>query len=425
MSKKGAQTFIIVSFLCLLVSSCQKISEETIGQESQILKVKARSAENTQIEYPLYLYAFDKEGTCSASQTVQQAGDTIGLKLTSGEYRIVAIAGVKGGYVLPQKVHALEEIVLQSTQGATTPMMMGKADVKVGNKPTSLNITLSYAVSSISVALNGIPNDVSGVQFTLSPMYGSVTMNGEYGQEAKKIEIPCQMATDSIWRANTIYTFPGSGNETVFSILLTSKDGKQATYAYTYKGKPEANRPFNISGNYSGGVMVGSDFIIDGWDTSNDVELDYGTSPTQGNTSDNNSNTDETIEVGSIWNNGIVVKAEGREVLLMSTDQWYATTSEVEGILQDYNAEGTGWYVPTYEEAQLLKTVFNGSERQKLNDRILAYNADWSEIDGEERYLCDKIGVFYSFTFTEDRPISKAGVKRAYYIRLLKRLNFN
>lgn len=421
MSKKGAQTFIIVSFLCLLVSSCQKISEETLGQEPQILKVKARSAENTQIKYPLYLYAFDKEGTCSASQTVQQAGDTIGLKLTSGEYRIVAIAGVKGGYVLPQKVHALEEIVLQSTQGATTPMMMGKADVKVDNKPISLNITLSYAVSSISIALNGIPNDVSGVQFTLSPMYGSVTMNGEYGQEAKKIEIPCQMATDSIWRANTIYTFPGSGNETVFSILLTSKDGKQATYAYTYKGKPEANHPFNISGNYSGGVMVGSDFIIDGWDTSIDVEFDFGTSPTQGNTSDNNSNTDETIEVGSIWNNGIVVETNEEGVLLMSLEEWGCYAGDLAEFLEEYSTNG--WLLPNETQARTLNATFQNEALDTLNELLEA--EAYTPINIDKRYLYDQDGEVYAFGFKSSSKFQEAGTQTKYRVRLVKIISSN
>ena len=202
-------------------SSCQTIDEEP-ALNKQIVKVKARSSGNSQINYPLYLYAFDEEGSCSASQTINQPNDSIKLTLPAGNYRVVAISDISGGYQLPENPNALDDISIISNNGALTPMMMGKADITIGENDTSLNITMSYMVTAISVALKGIPTDVTNVTLSLSPMYKAISMYGEYTENSHRLEIPCKLNTSNIWYANSIYTFPGGGKETIFSILLTS-----------------------------------------------------------------------------------------------------------------------------------------------------------------------------------------------------------
>ena len=201
-------------------SSCQTIDEEP-ALDKQIVKVKARSSGNSQINYPLYLYAFDEEGSCSASQTINQPNDSIKLTLPAGNYRVVAISDISGGYQLPENPNALDDISIISNNGALTPMMMGKADITIGENDTSLNITMSYMVTAISVALKGIPTDVTNVSLSLSPMYKAISMYGEYTENSHRLEIPCKLNTSNIWYANSIYTFPGGGKETIFSILLT------------------------------------------------------------------------------------------------------------------------------------------------------------------------------------------------------------
>lgn len=78
------------------------------------------------------------------------------------------------------------------------------------------------------------------------------------------------------------------------------------------------------------------------------------------------------------------------------------------------------WRLPTYEEAQLLRNSFSDTNRLALNERIANYDAELVGIDGEERYLCDKSGVYYSFIFAGGTSITKAGSVRAYYTRLVK-----
>ena len=131
-------------------------------------------------------------------------------------------------------------------------------------------------------------------------------------------------------------------------------------------------------------------------------------------------------EVGSIWNGTIVadiIEADGfgADLLLMSLDEWDATVSDVEDVEDGYTVNDiSGWRLPTFEEAKLLQSSFSGDNRLNLNELITEYDETLYGIDGEERYLCEKSGVYYTFIFAGGRVISKAGTKKSYYVRLVK-----
>ena len=412
--------------IIFLFSSCQKIAEEETEHEPlQTLHIQTRSAENTEIKYPIHLYAFDKQGYYVTSQTINNKEEEIQLSLAKGEYQIIALGGLSDGYSLPEKPNLSDWLKLKSINGASTPLMTGKADIEINNQKTTLNITLSYIVTAISVTLKGLPSDVSSVKLALSPMYPFFGLHGEYGGEPYKLEIPCLLDSENIWSSNRIYAFPGYSTETTISITIKKKDRSEETYAYTYSGAPQANRPFNISGDYTGNVTIGGSFILKSWEEDTNVEFTFGTSTSDKGDTEQKDETNPTPtppdsnmspQTGEIWNNAIVVKTDGNNVLLLSLEEWYVTTTEAEEILQDKEA----WHLPTYEEALLLRSTFNNENRTILNEKIKEYNQTLREIDGEERYLCNKEGTLYSFIFDEGTTISKAGNKRSYYMRLLK-----
>ena len=245
-----------IATLLLFLTSCQKGFEEEEENlaVSKSLKIETRSADKTPISYPLYLYAFNEEGNCAAQQTIESESQSISLELTSGKFHILAISGCSEEYALPNKPKITDKIHIENSQGAKSPMMIGKADITIGEKNASLNITLSYAVTAISANLKGLPSDIASVSLVLSPVYSSMNMSGEYKDGDTQIVIPCSLDTENIWSAYNIYAFPGSANKTVLSILTTKKDGTEVTYAYTYDGQPQANRAFNVNGNYNGGI---------------------------------------------------------------------------------------------------------------------------------------------------------------------------
>ena len=417
--------WLSMTAICLHFFSCQVMEEiDTSFQgEGALLKIKTRSSESVSVPYPLYLYAFDVDGRCNASQMVVSENDRIELVLPVGNYRIVAVAGNSDKYRMPEEPSADEVISLVGV--ADVPLMMGDDSIEInGEENVSMEITLSYVMAGVNVSLKNIPSDVSAVSFSLSPLYSSISFAGEYGGVSMKAGGFCFLSDGDVWKSDTFYVFPGSASETLFTVVLEKKDGARNKYEYRYSGRPEAGRFFNLNGNYCDGISVSGSVIGGTWNGSDDVSFDFGMfgQPDNGN---DGANPMQLPEVGTIWNGAIVAdvieNSTGAEVLLLSLEEWDATTAQVEDITEGYSVNGiTGWRLPSYEEAQMLRNRFCGEARLSLNTLIAEYDEDLYGLDGEERYLCDKVGEFYSFVFSTGKSISKAGTQRSYYVRLVK-----
>ena len=429
------QTALII-LSCITIVSCQQLPEDndsTNSDVAQTLTVKVRSSEEAEIDYPLYLYAFNKSGKLTASQTIDEEGKDMALTLSEGDFQVVAVAGVCDDYELPENPSLEDAIVLSNDKGAETPLMIGKADIGVSrNAGTTAEIALTYVVAQLNVKLKNVPTDISTVQLSISPLHSSLSMGGEFGGDAQKIKVDCSLNEDGTWTAQPTYIFPGSGEETTFSVYFKKEDGTEFTYGYTYQGTPEANHPFNITGSFADGIIVGGSFEITGWEEAINVEFTFGANvvPDEEETESEEPEIDlsNVPEVGSIWNGTIVADIgeadeNGVNLLLMSLDEWEATTSDISGITDGYSVnELTGWRLPTHEEAALLRARFSGTGRLELNELIEEYDPDlYGLADGEkERYVCTKNDTYYSFRFVSGTTTSKAGEKRTYYVRLVK-----
>ena len=427
---------ILAIISCCIATSCQQLPEDNESTDStteQTLTVKVRSSEDAEIDYPLYLYAFNKSGKLAASQTIDEEGKDMALSLSEGDFQVVAVAGVCDDYELPESPSLKDAIVLSNDEGADTPLMIGKADIGVSrNAGTTAEIALSYVVAQLNVKLKNVPTDVSTVQLSISPLHSSLSMGGEYGGDAQKVKVNCTLNDDGTWSAEPTYIFPGSGKETTFSVYFKKEDGTELTYGYTYQGTPEANHPFNITGSFADGIIVGGSFEITGWEEAINVEFTFGANvvPDEEETESDEPEIDlsSVPEVGSIWNGTIVADIgeadeNGVNLLLMSLDEWEATTSDISDITDGYSVnELTGWRLPTHDEAALLRARFSGTGRLELNELIEDYDTDlYGLADGEkERYLCLKNDAYYSFRFVSGTTTTKAGEKRTYYVRLVK-----
>ncbi|MBQ8770501.1 MAG: FimB/Mfa2 family fimbrial subunit [Bacteroides sp.] len=432
---KTIKQIILALLGCWFVISCQQVpnDDEWLSEEEmKPLKVKVRSAENVEIAYPLYLYAFDKNGKLAASQTIVDEGKDMALSLTDDEYQVVALSGVTDDYQLPKDLTLEGEIKLSNIEGADAPLMVGRADVGGSrNEGTMAEIALSYVVAQLNVVLKNVPADVSTVQLSISPLYSSLSMGGEYGGDVQKVKVNCTLGEDGVWSAQPTYIFPGSAAETTFSVSFKKEDGTELTYGYTYQGKPEANHPFNITGSYAEGVIVGGSFEISGWEEAIDVEFTFGANvvPDKEGEDEEEPEIDMTNvpEVGTIWNDMIVVDIgeadeNGVDLLLMSLDEWESDTLNVVDIPTGYSVNGiSGWNLPTYDEATTIRARFSNDARLELNDIIKQYDSQLVGLsaDSNDRYLCLKNGKYYSFSFAPKTNISPAK-KRSYYVRLVK-----
>lgn len=430
--------YIIVSIFAL---SCQQLPEDdewVSGNADKTLKVEVRSAGEAEIVYPLHLYAFTDKGKLAASQTIADGSMDVALPLAKGDFHIVAISGASEDYLLPEKPELDDVIVLSSKDGADTPLMVGRANVEVGDsEESSAQINMTYVVAALNVKLEDVPDNVSEVQLALSPLHSSLSLGGDYGGEPQKIKVDCSLASEGVWTAGTTYIFPGNSKETVFSIYFRTDDGREVTYGHTFQGIPEANHLFNVAGTYAGGVIVGGSFDVTDWEGSIDVEFEFG-----GNIVPDDDDDDEeedkqpdidlegVPEIGSIWNDMIVadmIEADdtGADLLLMSLDEWDATTSSVKDVMDGYSVNGlSGWRLPTHDEAAVLRARFSGNNRLELNELIEEYDSGLYGIDGDERYMCTKNGLYYSFKFAGGSTITKAGDKRYYYVRLVRTYHF-
>ena len=378
---------ILPILFCGILFACQQVpnDDEWLSEETKPLKVKVRSAENVEIAYPLYLYAFDKNGKLAASQTIVDEGKDMALSLTDDEYQVVALSGVTDDYQLPKDLTLEGEIKLSNIEGADAPLMVGRADVGGSrNEGTMAEIALSYVVAQLNVVLKNVPADVSTVQLSISPLYSSLSMGGEYGGDVQKVKVNCTLGEDGVWSAQPTYIFPGSAAETTFSVSFKKEDGTELTYGYTYQGKPEANHPFNITGSYAEGVIVGGSFEISGWEEAIDVEFTFGANAVPGVDEEEPEEPEIDLtnvpEIGTIWNDAIVADIgeadeTGVDLLLLSLDEWDATTSQVSDVIEGYSVNGiSDWRLPTHEEAAVLRARFSGDSRLELNDLIDDHN---------------------------------------------------
>ena len=433
------KTLILVSFLLLFASSCQKMYDEEAGEESEQkdypLKVSARATGETQISYPAYIYAFAEDGSCIIMQKMMDGDSPIELKLPPAKYTLVALAGLGEEYEVPEEPQLTDVITMKKDNQSGRALMTGRSVITVADgKDATVSITLRYAVSLVNVTLENIPSNIETVKLKLSPLYSSMSFDGEYTGAGKSAEVTCQKELGGTWSAEPFYVFPGSGTQTVFDITMEN-DTQTKTYSHTFKGKPEANVPFNIGGSYQGEITLDGSLIPGDWENEVKVEFGFG-KPDDGKDDGEDDGKDPPVtepdglpEIGSIWNEGIVagftnVDADGADVLLMGLDEWYSTVGNAQEIIEQESVNG--WYFPEEVEARQLHANL-AENLSEVNETIENLGNNDPLIDVNKRYLYDNNGSFYAFGFKLESQFKEAGYKTKYKIRMVKtrRCNVN
>lgn len=429
----SSRWLLLVAICCLCVC-CQQLPDELETGEVGTLNVKTRSADEEAIAYPLNIYAFSEDGDCVVLQTVKDEEESVKLSLPAGKYKVVAIAGYSDDYQMPSEPKLDDVIQMTGEAGAGVPLMVGKADVTVGaDREKKLEMELSYAVTAIDIILSNVPSDVMEVSATLSSFHSSMDMNGEYKDTDYTLNFNCSLNTGNQWLSKTRYVFPGSGSKVTLSITMKLKNKEERTYGYVWKDIPEAGQPYHLKGEYSDGFSLTGSFIVTGWNEAEDVKFYFGTASSPDDEPEEDGGEDKPDvdlsgipEVGDVWNGALIIKVgeadeTGVDVLLMSLDEWFAMCYQVEGLLSEYTVNGiSGWRLPTYDEAKWFKDTYGGNNLEILNGYIEAYNSGLVKLNIEERYLCMKADVYYTFSFQNGKNRAKAGKEPTYSARLVK-----
>lgn len=436
----------LVGIACLwgcvfLLVACTRAVDEGWEESETGHTVQVLTRAETDVVYPLRLYAFDCETEELVAQTkVQTAGESIRLGLAEGKYRIVALGGAEE-CIVPTSPVLEDVIVMPEGYLMQTPLQMGSAEVYV-SQSTTVNLVLAYQVSAVELEVAQVPSDVVAVSVTLSPLYDGLTLSGQYTGNSS-VTVNLIEKAEGVWDTSVFYTFPGTSKQLGLSISLIYPEGEEV-YGYTCDKTLEVATPYLLSGNYMGGFVVSGNFTVVGWNEPQTFNFFFGDGGETDGTEDGDvvEDEEEIASPGTFWNGYFVgavdnVTESSADLLLLSRDEWRNVPSannieqpKLAQTLVDGYEEGemTGWTIPTVDEAKAIRVAVGNTSLETTNSTLAANGfAPLSDNVEDEngnnvRYLCDSGVRALAWNENTSKSVSKAGTKRTYYLRAVKRV---
>lgn len=399
-------TFLLTS----CYSSAEDSDDEVIAESAkQTVRVVTRASSNSDLTYPIQIYALDANGVEKAHQTLTSESDKLSLSLAQGTYRIVAYCG---------------EQTMPSVGYSTTPVMYGSADAVVGSQPVTVSLLLSYQVCSLNVTLTDVPDDASAVSMSVSSQYTHLSLDGTFSHP-QAVTLPLTQAS-GVWSTGTCYVMPGSGQQTSFSISVVTPSGQQ-TYGYTYGSALRVATPYSMTGNYeSGDGQITGILSTGSWSPTVDIHFSFG----EGADNEVVTPTDDaTVSLdGHVVAFADTTETQYTYLLISLADytkvhSYSGDATEAATLATSYNENGLmGWRIPTEDEAKRLKSQYYGSSLTALNTQITSAGgtAIWvTDSKGDSyRYLCANATKTYQFK--TGTSVTSAGATVTYGLRLVR-----
>ncbi len=441
----------VVSVL-LSMNSCEKAGA---GQNDSVsgplgeteVRVLTRGALGADSSIPLRIFAFDAGGDLIDSTSVVQASGELSLKLYQGVVNHLVAVSANDDYVLPDEISMQSAITMRGQGGepgitAGTPLQMGFADVIPSKTSMTAHIQMNYQVASVEFELSGLPENTDEVGITVSPISESVSMKG-VADGAGSAGIVCSRSDDGVWRSGTVCVFPGSGQQTVFTIYIKGDD--DVISSVTYQSALCAGVPYSLCGVYSDGtVMVTGSVSPSSWDGQ--VRLDFCFGPDVnaviGNDEDSSENTEDksVVKVSAIpdafteWEGHLVALVSDRTetsaiLTLLSLRDWSDMTSAINTSTPDmarteaesYEEYGMGlWSIPSEDEGKLLTVAYREGS---LRDAILSIGCDTIALtkkSGNVLYLSENATRVFRFNANYTRDAAAGPTD--YHLRLVRRV---
>ena len=153
---------------------------------NSLLQVRTRGAaagSEATVAYPVTVYVFAGE-ECKAAQTIGDEGQTLNIALTEGTYSVFAVGGASStDYVLPSASDALTTSAIALRDGKSHgDLMAAKATVTLADGEAN-TVTLGMERRTMllqSVVLKKIPTAATAVSVSVSPLWQSLTVGGNY-----------------------------------------------------------------------------------------------------------------------------------------------------------------------------------------------------------------------------------------------------
>lgn len=203
------------------------------------------------------IYIFNSSDQCVALLQTNDVTYQASADLAPGTYTLYAVGGSDlSRFVLPTKQQATPSSVITRVDGMVMDNLMLKTATVTITEGESVTqtIALDHKVLYINqLEVHDVPDDVTKVEVTLSPLYKSIQLDGTYvttDTESYKIALTQSSTTPTTWQASPHQAlFPSKGTPTI-KVTFTSPSGVKS-YSYTLSEELPANHHFAISGTYS------------------------------------------------------------------------------------------------------------------------------------------------------------------------------
>ena len=392
-----------VAIVCGMMTLCG-CAKDVLNQEeneeaapSSVLHVFTRTGDeggdtpNANVPEPVCLYVFNTQGSCV--RVIPDMSSLSDIRLPGGTYNIYGIAGADATrYLMPESDEAGidSEIALREGQSFADLMTSHESVTMSSGGEQSLTLTMRRVVFNIRrIAIKQIPETVTAVSVTISPLYEKLLINGDYSGEDGSCEITLTEEEDgTTWSIGSadegtdIFLLPSVGNP-VITINVTTSEGTK-NYSYQSNGELTANHKVTIEGTYTEQATLTFDGTVTGeeWDSDQTVSFDFDENSTQSADSgssdpddpddpdDPNDPDDPTPvtlpAVGTLYQTCYVLAhVDANHVLLMApkaeankvatVDNNDTTKEEINAELATWNINGiTGWECPDKSNAELI-----------------------------------------------------------------------
>lgn len=420
----------------IIFTACEKVDLDDINTGSEgDNNVNIITRSDSEIQYPLYIIAFDGEGNAVKKTTIETAATKTSFALDAGAYHIVAIGGIED-CDMPDIKSLNDVVTLPSDNYLDVPIQMGSTDLMVTQNATA-TITLYNQVAAFDLSLTDIPDNATEVSVSMSMLSNELSFIGATsGNVTATVNLDRQ--TNSSWSSTRFYILPnGDANKLTMTISIVSPAGHES-FGYTHSGAIYANTPYVMVGSFKQGFSVNNVISLAGWNKAEEISFTFGSDDEDEQEDDDE--ISEMPEIGSIWKNHLVAAIEytsetSADIILLSLSEWSGISSayntEVPNMANDiassYTEDGLkDWKIPTKEEAKLIVNSIGMDNLSATNETlaanqytVLKFGED-IENDAAVRYLCDDAKS--SFSWTVDAT-SKAGSKRTYHLRLVNRIS--
>lgn len=458
--------FLSFAMTCCILSSCEKVDMLEDGEDgdqtntsgvTRNVKLVAKAIDNTDVAYPLTIYAFDTEGNNVTSTVINGKDDASAtLKLKKGRYHLTAVS-------LPSSYESLSSVKdwnatfsMPKSGYATEPLMTGSADINVTSSDQIAHISLGYRQASLSVTINDVPTSVTSVDVSLSNVYNHLSVFADLTGN-KLVVVPCRKVSSSekgvTWTTGKIYILPSVNAQPSITISFSGGTTGDVSYSHTYNASLLAGTPYNFTATYKGkaeggggssddDVTINTDISAGKW--ADEVKESFNFGPDVNKTESPSDPESNVITVttlpgsGDIWNGHVVgfvneISETEREVVLISIKEWEKISSafssnanQAKEIAAQYEENGlSGWIIPTRNDGMALNRLYSYDNNRALINSALETCGGTGLIQmygtSAVRYLCEDAEYTYSY---KSATITKAGEKTTYYLRLVKYLKF-